>query len=379
MMNKEFLPLAKPYITEEEEKQVLAVIRSGWWTTGTKTRQFEKELADYLSHENPVHCLALDSCTSALHLALLALNIGPGDEVIVPTWTFVATAHVVEWVGAKLVLCDIEEDSLNMDVDNAESCVTDKTKAIMPVHMAGYPCNINKIGKLAQKYQLKVIEDAAHAIGTKYHDIKIGNFADVTCFSFYATKNLAMGEGGAAVSQNPEAIETMKKLAYFGINNDAFKRYEKSGSWHYDIEEQGYKCNLSDLHAALGLAQLKKLDWMNDRRRQIAKIYKEKLSDKIQFTQDSGEHYHSYHLFPIFLPDGIKRNDFMDELKSHNIGSSVHFIPLHLHSYYEKQFDKEQFPVANRVHEKLVSIPMFPSMTDEDVDYVVYHVNRMIG
>ena len=378
MKRTDFLPLAKPFISDDELNAAHEVLKSGWWTTGPKVTEFETSLCAYLTEKDDLHAVGLNSCTAALHLALLACGVGEGDEVIVPTWTFAATAHVVEWVGAKVVLCDIEGYSLNIDLKKAETLITDKTKAIMPVHIAGFPCDMESVAALAKKYGLKVIEDAAHAIGTEYKGTKVGNFSDVTCFSFYATKNLAMGEGGAAVSKDKEIIEKIRKLGYFGINKEAFKRYEKSGTWRYDIEEMGYKNNLDSVHAAIGIEQLKKLDMLNSRRRRIAATYKEKLSRKLEFTADSTEHHHTYHLFPILLPAGINRDDFMNAMKEENIGTSVHFIPLHLHSYYASKLEGAKFEIADDVFQRIVSIPMFPSMSDNDTMYVIDKINTYL-
>lgn len=375
---KNFIPLAKPDIGEDEIDLVVETIKSGWLTTGPKVAEFESELSQYLNFDDEIYSVGLNSCTSALFLALVALDIKAGDEVIVPTWTFAATAQIIDWTGATVVLCDIEEDSLNIDVKKAEKLITDKTKAIIPVHIAGYPCDMEGIACLAKKYDLKVIEDAAHAIGTSYKNKKIGNFSDVTCFSFYATKNLAMGEGGAAVSKDNDLIEKIRKLSYFGINKEAFKRYEKTGRWFYDIEEIGYKANLDSIHAALGIVQLKKLDRMNDRRREIAKYYRENLSDKLMFNEDSEEHHHTYHLFPIRLPEDIKRDDFIDLLKENNIGASVHFIPLHLHTFYKKRTSND-FEVADRVFKSILSIPMCSAMNGSEVEYVVETINEILG
>ncbi len=235
-----------------------------------------------------------------------------------------------------------------------------------------------KVRDLADRYDLRVVEDAAHAIGTKFKGRKIGNFSDVTCFSFYATKNLAMGEGGAAVSHDERLIKKIRRMAYFGINKEAFKRYEKTGTWAYDIEELGYKCNLDSIHATLGLVQLKKLDSMNKRRREIAQRYKKELDRRISFTIDSEDNYHTYHLFPILLPHGTDRNTFINRLKENNVGTSVHFKPLHKHSLYKRRFPDRNFPIANSMYSRIVSIPMFPAMTDEDIRYVVHHINRLI-
>jgi len=373
-----FIPLARPDIGDEEVNLVAETIRSGWLTTGPKVEEFESLLSNYLKYDDEIYSVGLNSCTSALFLALIALGIKENDEVIVPTWTFAATAQVVDWIGAKVVLCDIEEDSLNIDIAKVEQLITDKTKAIIPVHIAGYPCDMGAIGNLAKKYNLKIIEDAAHAIGTSYKDKKIGNFSDVTCFSFYATKNLAMGEGGAAVSKDKGLIEKIRKLSYFGINKEAFKRYEKAGRWFYDIEEIGYKANLDSIHAALGIVQLNKLDKMNQRRREIAAYYRENLSDKLIFNKDSTEHFHTYHLFPIRLPKQIKRDEFIENLKENNIGASVHFIPLHLHTFYKNR-DNRKFEIADKVFESILSIPMCSAMSDIEVKYVVKTINKIIG
>ena len=373
-----FIPLAKPDISSEEIELVVETIKSGWLTTGPKVGEFEKELCTYLQSDSKLYAVGLNSCTSALFLALVALDVKAGDEVIVPTWTFAATAQVVEWIGAKVVLCDIDEKTLNIDVNKAKKLITNKTKVIMPVHIAGYPCDMEKLSILAKENNLKIIEDAAHAIGTSYNGTKIGNFADITCFSFYATKNLAMGEGGAAVSKNEELIEKIRKLSYFGINKEAFKRYEKAGKWAYDIEEMGYKCNLDSIHAALGLIQLKKLDSMNSRRREIAKYYRKNLSKLVVCTYDSSEHYHTYHLFPIRLPEKINRDEFIENLKEKNIGSSVHFMPLHLHTFYKSIFNNLDFPIANSTFNNIVSIPMCSAMNDEEVEYVVETINKLM-
>lgn len=382
MIRADFLPLARPVCSPDEIAAVTEVLNSGWWTTGPKVVEFEREFAAYINkggENGGVYTAALNSCTSGLFLSLLALGIAPGDEVIVPTWTFAATAHVVQWAGATPVLCDIDEDSLNIDVQKAEKLITNHTKAIMPVHMAGYPCDMEAIAALSEKYGLHVIEDAAHAVGTKYKGVNIGNFSTITAFSFYATKNLAMGEGGLVASKDARLIEEIKKIGYFGIDKEAFKRYEKRGTWFYDIEALGYKCNLDSIHAALGLVQLRKLDAMNDRRRAIAAAYKNGLSAKIEFTKDSAEHFHTYHLFPILIPTDVNRDTLVAALRDRNIGSSVHFRPLHMHSHYKDRFPAEQFPAAQRVFPRIISIPMFPSMTDEDVAYVITTINELVG
>ena len=376
-MRNDFLPLAKPFITDSEIKAVSEVITSGYLTTGPKVTEFEDAVSSYIGKD--MHAVGLNSCTAGLYLALLAYGIGKGDEVIVPTWTFAATAHVVLWTGATPILCDVCEASLNIDAEKMRKLITKKTKAVIPVHFAGYPCDMNKIMDIAEKHNLVVIEDAAHAIGTEYYDRKVGALGDVTVFSFYATKNLTCGEGGMVLSKNEEIVEKIRKLSYFGVNKEAFNRYDKRGNWYYEIEELGYKYNMDSIHAALGVEQLKKLDNMNDRRRYISDFYRKGLNRSIRFTEDSKEHYHSYHLFPIRIPASIiSRDDFIMQLKERNIGSSVHFIPLHRHPYYKHVVDKGEYPVADRAYKEIVSIPMFPGMLDEDVEYVIENINDLL-
>lgn len=379
MIRKEFMPVSRPEVSGDEIKEVAAVLRSGWWTTGPKVTEFENGIVEYLKDSDQLYAVGLNSCTAGLHLSLAVLGIGSGDEVIVPTWTFAATAQVVDWVGAKLILCDVEEDTLNLDLTKASRLITSKTKAIMPVHIGGYPCDMDGIDKLAGKHGLKVIEDAAHAIGTRYLGKKIGNFSDLTVFSFYATKNLAMGEGGLVVSKDKDLIEAIRKKSYFGINKQAFKRFSKTGNWFYDIEEMGYKCNLDSIHAAIGMVQLRKLDRMLARRRKIAALYRQELRGVVGFTRDSDEHFHNYHLFTIKVDSqGPNRDHLIDELKKRNIGTSVHYIPLHMHSYYKKRFPGSDFPIANKVFRQILSIPIFSAMTIRDAEYVIKNIKILL-
>jgi len=378
-LRKDFLPLGKPDVTEAEIAAVVDVVRSGWWTTGPKVTEFERAIAEYLGDPG-LSCVGLNSATAGLHLALLALGLGPGDEVIVPTWTFAATAQVVDWVGAKLVLCDVEPDTLQIDLAQAEKLVTPRTKAIIPVHLFGYTCDMDGLGAFAAKHGLKVIEDAAHAIGTRYRGRKIGVFSDVTVFSFYATKTLAMGEGGLAVAKDPAVGERIRKQSYFGINKEACKRYEKGGSWMYDIEDIGYKYNLDSVHAAIGLVQLRRLDAMIEKRRALAAYYRNNLPAGVLPTADSPEHLHAYHLFPVrVVRPGVTRDRLSEELQKRNIGTSVHFIPLHRHSRYRARCAASAFPVADKAFGELLSLPMFSAMNMEDAAYVVDHIKDIVG
>jgi len=375
-MRKDFLPFARPCFSQAEIEAAAEVIRSGHLTTGPKVTEFEERFCEYLGEG--FHAVALNSCTAGLFLGLLSHGVGPQDEVIVPTWTFVATAHVVLWTGARPVLCDVEESSLNIDVRAMEKSIGKKTKAIIPVHFAGYPCAMDEICRIAKKHNLAVIEDAAHACGTAYKGKKIGGFGDLTAFSFYATKNLACGEGGMVVSRDRKTIEKIRKLSYFGINKRAFDRYTQKGSWYYEIEELGYKYNMDSIHAAIGLVQLAKLEEMNLRRREIAGMYRRGLDERIRFTEDSEENFHNYHLFLIRIDkEIIPRDEFIGKLKERNIGSSVHFIPLHRHPFYRK-ISKKKFPVADKAYAEAVSIPLFPGMSDQDVEYVIDNVNQVL-
>lgn len=374
---KKFLPLARPHITDDEIAEVSEVLKSGNLTTGPKVTRFENEVCKYLG--GGLYAVALNSCTAGLHLSLLAHGVGPGDEVILPTWTFAATGHVVFWTGAKPVLCDVDNASLNINAENIKKLITPKTKAIMPVHFAGYPCDMKDIIKIAKENKLIIIEDAAHAIGTCYRGEKIGNFGDATVFSFYATKNLTCGEGGMVVSKNKDIIEKIRMASYFGINKQAFNRYSEKGAWYYEIEKMGYKYNMDSIHAAIGLVQLKRLDGMNKRRRYIAMLYRKGLDKRIILPRDDNSSYHTYHLFYIRIGSKlISRDKFIKKLKAQHIGTSVHFIPLHKHPYYAKMIGREKFPIADKAYEETVSIPMFSSLTDKDVYYVIENINRIL-
>ena len=261
-----FLPLAKPGIGEEEINSVVDVLKSGWLTTGPKVKEFEEDVQRYIGCKKAI---GLTSCTGGLHIALAALGIGPGDEVIVPTYTFAATAHVVAWLGAKPVLVDVEKDTFNIDLNEIEEKITKRTKAIIPVHFAGHSCDIEGILKIAKRHNLFVIEDAAHAIGTEYKGKKIGNFGNATVFSFYVTKTMTTGEGGMVVTNDETLGNKLKKYSYFGVDKDAFNRYSDKGNWYYEIVDLGYKYNMDNIQGAMGVEQLKKLDKFIDKRRDV--------------------------------------------------------------------------------------------------------------
>lgn len=377
-----FLPLAKPIIGDEEITAVTNVLKSGWLTTGPKVKEFEENMQNYLGCKKAV---GLTSCTGGLHIALAALGIGPNDEVIVPAYTFVASAHVALWLGAKPVLVDVEKDTFNIDPKKIEEAITKKTKAIIPVHFAGHSCDMDKIMQIAKKHNLYVVEDAAHAIGTDYKGKKIGNFGDATVFSFYVTKTITTAEGGMVVTNNEELGKKLKRYSYFGVDKDAFNRYTDKGTWYYEIVELGYKYNMDNIQGALGIEQLKKIEPFIEKRRKLAKMYNELLKEIPAITTPTEKEYtrHSYHLYPILIDiDKINttRNEFINKLREYNIGTSVHFIPLHLHPYYQntQNYKKGDFHIAEYLYEREVSLPLYPGMNEDNVRYIVDKIKKII-
>lgn len=375
-----FLPLAKPAISDEEIGEVIKVLKSGWLTTGPKVKEFEENMQIYTGSKKAI---GLTSCTGGLHTSLAALGIGPGDEVIVPTYTFVATAHVVEWLGAKPVLVDVEPDTFNIDPEKIEKAITSKTKAIIPVHFAGHSCEMDKIKEIANKNNLFVVEDAAHAVGTEYKNIKIGNHSDCSVFSFYVTKNMTTAEGGMVVTNNQELGDKIKRMSYFGVDKDAFNRYSEKGSWYYEVVETGFKYNMDNIQGAMGVEQLKKLNSFIEKRRELAKYYNELLKDIPEIITPVEKEYtkHAYHLYPIILDSTvIKRDDFITKLREYKVGTSVHFIPLHMHPYYKNKygFEEDSFPTATSIFNREISLPMYPLMEKEDVEYVVNAIKDIL-
>jgi perosamine synthetase len=375
-MNKDFLLFHKPFISEDEVNEIVDTVRSGWLSMGPKTIRFENEFNKYIGSRKSV---AVSSWTAAGHLALEAFGIKAGDEVIVPTMTFPATAEIVCYFGAKPVIIDVAEDTLNISLNEIEKSITPKTKAIIPVHYGGQPCDMDEIQELADHYNLKVLEDAAHSLPAVYKDKKVGTISDVTCFSFYATKTLSTGEGGMICTNNDEIAERTAIMRLHGINRDAWKRYSESGSWYYEVVAPGYKYNFTDLQASLGLPQLKKVDAMWESRKRIAKMYTEALKDldTIQLHTIKSDRESSWHLFPIRLNLNMlnkNRAQIIDELRQKNIGVGVHFMPVHQHLFYSQTFNlnDDNFPVASSVFPRLLSLPIYPGMNDE-------HVNRVIN
>ena len=376
------LPFHTPDIGEEEIAEVLDVLRSGWLTTGPKARDFEREFAAVVGAK---HAVAVNSCTAALHLALEAAGIREGDEVLVPTMTFAATAEVVAYFKAKPVLIDCVSDTMNLDTNRIEQAITDKTKAIIPVHFAGHPCNMDPILSIAQAYNLRVIEDAAHALPARYHGKMVGSISESTCFSFYATKNITTGEGGMLTTDNPEYAARARMMSLHGLSRDAWNRYSAEGSWYYEILFPGFKYNLTDIAAALGLAQLKKCDRFWKTRERYAALYYEGFRDmpEIVCPQAPSHVQHAWHLYVIQLELDrlrITRNEFIRRLQQAGIGCSVHFIPLHLHPYYRDTcgYRPDDLPVASKLFQRVLSLPLYSKMAEADVAQVIEIVKNLV-
>lgn len=366
------VPFHRPIIGEGDVKWVTDVLRGGWLTMGERVAQFEDRIATITETDRVV---AVNSCTAALHLSLIALGIGHGDEVIVPALTFASTANVVEHVGATPVLVDVQDDTGNIDPDRMAEAITPRTKAVIPVHYAGHPCEMDTIARIANDHTITIIEDAAHAIGANYRGKPIGSISPMTCFSFYATKNLTTGEGGAvAVNGNDEIADRIAKLRLHGLSRDAWKRYGSGGSWRYDIEECGWKYNMTDINAALGLSQLLRFGEFQRHRDEIAATYTRRLGEcdgvRLPIVRQGCRSAH--HLYPIRVR-ADRRDRFIDEMTRRGVGCSVHFIPIHHHSYYMRAYGYRTggFPNAERWGDTEVSIPLFPGMTGTEIDAVV--------
>jgi perosamine synthetase len=369
------LPFHKAYIEQDDIEAVTSVLRSGWLTTGTRTREFE---AAFSNHVGASHAVALSSCTAALHLALLAVGVSEGDEVIVPTMTFSSTGEVVLYPKARPVLVDCEPNSFQIDPEAVERAITPRTRAIIPVHFAGSPANLERLLEIARLHKIKVVEDAAHAFPTRYKGRMIGSFGEITCFSFYATKTITTGEGGMITTENPEYAERIRILSLHGISKDAYKRYTSEGTWRYEILDVGYKYNLTDMQAALGFSQLAKCGAMREKRQAVAERYQQGLADLDICSTPAAEPgtQHAWHLFVLQLNlDSLRitRDRVIEELKERGVGTSVHFIPLHLHPYYQQQFGYRagDFPSAEHRFERAISLPIYPGMSMDDVDQVI--------
>jgi dTDP-4-amino-4,6-dideoxygalactose transaminase len=380
-MRTHYLPYAAPSIGEEEIAEVADSLRSGWISSGPKVKKFEEAFAEYTGAECAV---AVNSWTGGYHIVLRALGVGPGDEVILPALTFCATANMVTHLGAKPVLVDVDSDYLATPAA-IERAITPRTKAIVPVHYAGQSCDMDAILAIANRHNLPVVEDAAHAAGSAYRGRMIGVHGKATIFSFYATKNMTTGEGGMITTADKELAQRLRMLALHGMSRDAWARYTAAGSWCYEVVEPGFKYNMTDIQAAIGIHQLRKLNSFIDRRRAIAQRFDEAFADlpEIATPRQLLHRTHTYHIYAIYLDPGrlsIGRPQFIEQMTKRGIGTSVHFIPLHRHPFYSETYGycASQFPVADRLFEGLVSLPAYPKMTNQDVDDVIEAVRDIV-
>ncbi|NMC90160.1 MAG: aminotransferase class I/II-fold pyridoxal phosphate-dependent enzyme [Smithella sp.] len=378
-MRKDFLPFSRPSIGETEINAVAACLKSGWITTGALCKAFEEQLCALTGAPRAV---SLSSATAGMHLMLTALNVGPGDEVITPSMTFASTVNLIALRQAKPVFVDVDYGTLNMDCEAMEEKITERTKVMIPVHFAGAPADMDRVNRLARKYSLKVIEDAAHAVGTSYKGTHAGGFGHPAIFSFHPIKNITTGEGGM-ITLNSAAVEKKLRLTRFhGIERDAWKRYGKGGNPSYDIAEPGYKYNMPDLLAALGLAQMERWRELNARRRVLAGLYFDGLrgTEGLDLPEvPSYDHVHAWHLFVVKVT-GMSRDLFMQKLADHNIGYGLHFPPAHKLSYVKKRFGVRaaSLPQTNLAADRIISLPLFPDMTENDVHYVCGAIKEIL-
>jgi dTDP-4-amino-4,6-dideoxygalactose transaminase/nucleoside-diphosphate-sugar epimerase len=376
----EFLPFARPSIGREEEEEVLDSLRSGWISTGPKVQRLEERFREYLGAK---HAIAVSSCTAALHVSLAVLGIGPGDEVITSPVTWPATANVIVQLGAKPVFVDVERDTLNLDASLLEQHITPATRAIIPVHMAGQACDMDAIHRVAERHGIPVVEDAAHAIGTTYRGRKIGTVSPLTCFSFYPTKNMTTIEGGLVTTDDDELADKVRILSFGGISRDAWKRYSSAGSAHWQLLYAGFKYNMTDIQAAVGLPQIGKLDGFIEQREAHVQRYREILAGTVgvSWLADRPWGRHTRHLFEILVePEQltIDRDGFLAALRAENIGTGIHFISLHLQPYYKAMgYTPASLPEADWVSQRIISLPLYPGMTSQDVEGVAEAVRRI--
>ena len=381
-----FLPFALPEIGDEEIAEVVDTLRSGWVTTGPKAKRFEDDFTAFLGDAS-LQSLAVNSATAGLHLALEALGIGPGDEVITTTHTFTATAEVVRYLGADVVLVDIDPATLNIDPRAVEAAITPRTKCILPVHYAGLAADMPAILDIARRHGLKVVEDAAHALPSTVGGQLVGTLAsDATVFSFYANKTMTTGEGGMLVMRDPELLQRARVMRLHGMNRDAFDRFTATvPSWYYEVVAPGFKYNLTDIAAALGIHQLKRLRGFQQRRAELAALYRESIADlPLLLPPDAAAgDMHSWHLYVVRLADAasVSRDVFIERLFAAGIGCSVHYIPLHLHPYWRERYalKPEAFPHSQRAYERMLSLPLYTRMSDADVRRVCAALRQALG
>lgn len=382
-MRETFLPFHVPSITQTEIDEVTAALREGWITSGPRVKRFEAAFAEVIGAK---YAVAVNSCTAALHLALEAFGVGPGDEVVIPAMTFAAAAEVTLHLGAKPVFCDVDPDTLLAGPEHIEPALTPRTKVVIPTHHSGQPCDMDAIMALAHRRGVKVLDDAAHCFPVRFNGRFVGTHADATAFSFYSTKTLACGEGGMLTTADEALAKRARLMATHGMSVDGGARFKKEGTWFYDIAASGFKCNLPELSAALGLAQLSRRDELLAARRHISARYSEAFRDHpiVRPPVVLPGREHCWHLYVIQLETermNIDRNRFIEELKARNIGASVHFTPLYRHSFYRDLLkdDPKNFSGCERAYRRIVSLPIWLGMTDGDVDDVIAAVREIAG
>lgn len=380
---EKYLVFGSPLIEESEINEVVDSMRNGWLGTGPKVARFQDNFAKYVGAD---YAVALNSCTAGLHLAMLVAGLNPGDEVITTPMTFCATVNTIIHAGATPVLVDCDRDTMLIDPQRIEDAITPRTRAIVPVHMAGRPCNMDAITDIAQRHNLIVIEDAAHAIETVYKGKKIGNISQLTCFSFYVTKNIITGEGGMVTTNNPDFADKIKMYGLHGMSRDAWKRFSDDGYKHYQVVFPGFKYNMMDIQAAIGIHQLDRIEAGLQRRNEIWDIYNKAFANLPVFlpAPDEPDTLHARHLYTLMIDEqesGISRDAFMNTLHKMNIGTGVHYLGVHLHPYYIDRFGfkPEDYPNATWVSERTVSIPLSPSLTNEDIEYVIDAVTTVLS
>jgi dTDP-4-amino-4,6-dideoxygalactose transaminase len=381
--NEEFLIFGSPLIEQEEIDEVVQSLKSGWVGTGPKVHKLEQLFKEY---KGVGHAMALNSCTAALHLSMIVLGISAGDEVIVPAMTFAATANAVIHAGGVPVFADCQKDTMNIDPADLEAKITPRTKAVIIVHFAGRPCRMDEILDICRRHDIKLVEDCAHAIEAEIDGQKSGTFGDIGCFSFYVTKNIITGEGGMAITNNDEYADKIKVMALHGMSKDAWKRFSDDGYKHYQVVYPGFKYNMMDIQAALGIHQLPRVEDYWQRRLSVWNRYMEAFADLPVFLPAPvpSNMKHSYHLFTLMLDLerlSIDRDRFLEEMTGRKLGVGVHYIALHLHPYYQQTYGCKpgDFPNAEWISERTVSLPLSPKLRDRDVERVIHHVRDILG
>ena len=381
-LRKEYLVFGAPQIETAEIEEVVDSLQSGWLGTGPKVARFETAFKEYVGAE---HAMAVNSCTAGLHLSMLVAGLGPGDEVITTPMTFCATVNTIIHAGATPVLVDCDKETMLIDPQRIEDAITPRTRAIVPVHLCGRPCDMDAISDIAQRHNLIVIEDAAHAIETVYKGSKIGNISHLTCFSFYVTKNVVTGEGGMVTTNNPDFADKIKMYGLHGMSRDAWKRFSDDGYRHYQVVFPGFKYNMMDIQAAIGLHQLTRVDENLKRRNELWQLYNESFSDLPVGLPalDEPDTVHARHLYTLMIDEGrcgLTRDQFMQKLHELNIGTGVHYLAVHLHPYYRERFgySEADFPNATWVSERTVSIPLSPKLTDKDAKDVIETIRLIL-